>query len=112
MPIDADAFHSRRNCGTSTSAPARNVRTMPANEPMKSGQLGTERLNALPTTTPANSSISATESPSSTEIVDATRIVAASKAATAMLLISTSGERERQGVEAISGNVPAVGREP
>ena len=63
---------------------------MPANEPMKLSQLGTSRFSALPTTTPAKSSISATEIPTSTDTIDASRIVAASTAATAMSLISTS----------------------
>jgi hypothetical protein len=80
------AFHSRLNCATSTSAPARNVRTMPAKEPMNESQSGTLRLKTLPTTTPRPSSISATESPISTEIVLATRIVVARMAASASSL--------------------------
>ena len=58
-----DAFHSRRNWGTSTSAPARKVSTMPAKAPMKLSHEGMSIENALPTTKPPNSSISATEMP-------------------------------------------------
>ena len=72
-PIDRLARQSRLNCGTSTSAPARNVSTTPANEPMNESQPGIERSNALPTTTPAASSISATERPISTETIDASK---------------------------------------
>src|SRR6266540_59499 len=86
-PIDTLALHSRRNCGTSTSAPARNVSTIPANEPTKLSQDGMSSEKALPTTKPPKSSISATDSPISTETVDATRIVPASSAATARSLI-------------------------
>jgi hypothetical protein len=50
---------------------------MPAKEPMKVSQSGTFNGNMFPTTTPAKSSISATERPSSTESVEATRIVPA-----------------------------------
>ncbi len=63
---------------------------MPANEPMNESQSGTLRSNAFPTTTPAASSIRATERPISTEIVDATRIVAARMAAIASSLTATS----------------------
>ena len=76
---------------------------------MKLSHLGTSSLKALPTMTPARSSISATEIPISTETIDAKRIVPASSAAMAMSLISTSWEPK--GVEAISGGA-AVGREP
>src|SRR6266511_4545710 len=80
------ALHSRLNWGTSTSAPARKVSTMPAKAPTKESQSGIETWKALPTTTPSASSISATEKPTSTEIVLATRIVAARIAATATSL--------------------------
>src|SRR5438270_13793082 len=107
--MDTDAFHSRLNCGTSTSAPARNVNTMPAKDPMKFSQFGTGTCAALPTTTPANSSISATDSPISIEIVDARRIVPARTAATAMSLTSTSAKLVTgRGHQRRS----AVGREP
>jgi len=82
------AFHSRLNWGTSTSAPARKVSTMPAKEPTKESQSGVERWKALPTTTPRASSISATEKPISTEIVLANKIVVARIAATATSLIA------------------------
>src|SRR5262249_41810470 len=72
-PIDNDAFHSRRNCGTSTSAPARKVSPTPAKEPRNANQPGTVSEKAFPTTNPAASSISATENPISTETIDATR---------------------------------------
>jgi Kef-type K+ transport system membrane component KefB len=39
-PIDMLARHSRRNRGTSTSAPARNVSTIPAKEPRNESQFG------------------------------------------------------------------------
>src|SRR5207248_9601907 len=96
-PIEIDAFHSRLNWGTSTSAPARKVKMMPANEPMKVSHDGTSIEKALPTTKPPNSSISATERPISTETVDASRIVPASSAAIAMSLISTSGDQNVRG---------------
>ena len=57
---------------------------------MNASQLGTSRLNALPTTTPAKSSINATETPTSIETIEASRIVAARTAATAKSPISTS----------------------
>src|SRR5207244_4444028 len=110
-PIATDALHSRLNCGTSTSAPAWNVRTIPANEPRKPSQPGTSTWKALPTITPASSSISATESPTSTLIVDATRIVPARSAATAMSLNLYLLETAVQLVEAIGGST-AVGRGP
>src|SRR5262249_51065200 len=66
-PIETDARHSRLNCGTSTSAPARNVSTTPANVPMNASQPGTSRSSAFPRTNPAKSSISATERPASTD---------------------------------------------
>jgi hypothetical protein len=71
-----------------TSAPARNVSTIPANEPTKVNQLGMSTLRALPTTTPRSSSINATEMPTSTETVDARRITPARTAATAISLMS------------------------
>src|SRR6266542_745731 len=85
-PIQRLARHSRRNCGTSTSAPARKVRTIPANDPRKASQSGTPTSNALWITTPSASSISATEMPSSTEIVDAARIADARMTAIASSL--------------------------
>src|SRR6266508_1613273 len=111
LPSKSDAFHSRLNCGTSTSAPARNVKTIPAKVPMKASQSGTPVSKALPTTTPSASSISATEIPSSTEIVDAARIAAARITATASSLTSTSCERRFVWGR---GHQPrrAVGREP
>jgi hypothetical protein len=78
------------NWGTSTSAPARKVSTIPAKVPTNVSQSGTARSKALPTTTPSASSIKATEMPISTEIVDAARIAAARIAATASSLTSTS----------------------
>jgi hypothetical protein len=92
-PSASDAFHSRLNWGTSTSAPARNVSTMPAKVPMKVSQSGTDRSTALPTTTPNVSSTRATEMPISTEIVEAARIATAKTTATASSLTSTSCER-------------------
>jgi hypothetical protein len=56
------ACHSRRNCGTSTSAPARNVSITPANVPTNDSQSDGDR-NRFPTATPAASSISATDNP-------------------------------------------------
>ena len=58
-------------------APARNVRTMPANVPMNESQSGIAIVNTFPTATPPASSISATERPISIEIVLAIRIVTA-----------------------------------
>lgn len=81
-----DERHSRLNWGTSTSAPARKVSTMPANVPTKASQSGTLRSNTFPTTTPAASSIRATDSPTSTEIIAAARTVAARIAAIASSL--------------------------
>jgi len=57
---------------------------------MKLSQLGTTTWAALPTITPASSSISATDSPISTEIVEASRIVPAKTAASARSLIARS----------------------
>jgi hypothetical protein len=62
------------------------VLELAANEQMKLRHDGTVRMNALPTTIPANNSISATEIPISRLIIDATRIVPARSAATAMSL--------------------------
>ena len=107
-PIESEARHSRLNCGTSTSAPARNVSTIPANEPTKLSQLGTTRWKALPTTTPRKSSINATETPISTETVEASTIVPARSAAIAM---SLTGLYLPSLVEAI-GSVRAVNRGP
>src|SRR5207249_9535691 len=103
-PIESDALHSLRNCTTSTSAPAWKVRRIPAKEPRKPSQVGTARWNALPTTTPASSSISATERPISTEMVEATRTVPASRAAIAMSLIPLPPFQGGLGAEAISGD--------
>src|SRR5438132_11720224 len=107
-PIERLARHSRRNCGTSTSAPARNVSTMPANEPRNDSQFGRSGWNAFPTITPAVSSIKATDRPISTEIVLATRIApprtaASAKSPTAapfgMLLVSVGrGHQPRRAV--------------
>jgi hypothetical protein len=79
---------------------------------MKLSQPGERRCAALPTTTPASSSISATDSPISTEIVEARRIVPARIAAIAMSLVSTSLAGEP--VVVGRGHQPcrAVGREP
>jgi hypothetical protein len=73
------------------------VSTIPANEPMNISQLGTSRSSALPTTTPAKSSISATEIPTSTETIEAKRIDVARTAAIAMSLISTSRSTVQRG---------------
>ena len=40
VPIETLARHSRLNWEMSTSAPARNVRTIPANDPMNESQSG------------------------------------------------------------------------
>ena len=110
-PIAMLARHSRRNWGTSTSAPARNVRTTPANEPTNASQSGTVTVKTLPTTTPAASSIRATESPISTETVLAIRIVTASTAASAS---SLTAPPSGHGLPGGRGHQPvrAVRREP
>src|SRR5438477_1443614 len=103
VPIETLIRRSRRNCGTSTSAPARNVSTMPANEPMNESQSGIVGWNALPTTTPAASSIRATDSPTSMLIVLATRIVPPRTAASANSLTAPPwSQLWSQSVEAIS----------
>src|SRR5919201_1036486 len=102
-PIERLTRHSRLNCGTSTSAPARKVRTIPANEPMKESQSGTVGWKALLTKTPAASSISATDRPISTEIVLAARIVPPRTAASANSLTAPPwNQLWSQSVEAIS----------
>jgi len=85
-PIEALALHSRRSCGTSTSAPARNVRTTPAKEPMNVSQSGTVTVNTLPTITPPASSSSAADSAISTETMLAIRMAVASSSARARSL--------------------------
>jgi hypothetical protein len=86
VPMARLARHSRLSWGTCTSVPARNVSTMPANDPMNESQSGIETVNAFPTATPAASSISATDRPSSIETVLASRIVAARTVASARSL--------------------------
>src|SRR3954451_8052093 len=104
------ACHSRRNCGTSTSAPARNVSITPANVPTNDSQSGTVTVNRFPTATPAASSISATDSPISIDTMLARRIVIASSAANARSLTAHLQDVVPQAVEAISPR--AVRREP
>jgi len=70
-------FHSRRSSFRSTSAPARNVSTMPAKPPMKSIQGVGRRPKTFAPTTPRPISMIATEMPISTETIEATRIRAA-----------------------------------
>ena len=85
-PIAALARHSRRSCGRSTSAPARNVSTTPAKEPMKVSQSGTVTVKTFPMITPPASSRSAADSATSTETMLAIRITTASTDARARSL--------------------------
>ncbi len=96
-PIATLARHSRRSWGTSTSAPARNVRTMPANEPMNASQSGTVSVNTLPTITPPASSSRATDRAASTETMPATRMVTARTDASARSLTAHLQDRGSTG---------------
>jgi hypothetical protein len=72
--MSTDSLSFRRSREGSTSAPARKVSTMPANEARKSIH-GVEVIpSALPATTPKPISMIATERPISTLIMDAIRI--------------------------------------
>ncbi len=73
-PMRTDPLSFRRNSDGSTSAPARNVSTMPANEARKSIHGVEVTPKAFPVTTPKAISMIATESPISTLTIEAMRI--------------------------------------
>jgi hypothetical protein len=71
--MSIDALSLRRRSDGSTSAPARNVSTMPANDARKSIHGVDVTPSALPAIAPNAISMIATDSPSSTLSIDASR---------------------------------------
>ena len=81
-PIASDAPSRSRKSSGSTSAPARKVSTIDANDATNTNHgVLASRSNRLPTTTPSPSSSSATEIPTSTETMLASSTTADSTAA-------------------------------